>query len=194
MEWSFLFLFNSIILGIGLAADAFSVALTNGLHEPEMCIGKMCTVAGTFAFFQALMPFLGWICIHTIVQHFRAFEVLIPWIALVLLCYIGGKMLHDSLKSQHGQTDSLPLSVSALLLQGIATSIDALSAGFTIAEYTFPLALSAATIIACVTFAICITGVAVGKKAGVRLSENAGLLGGILLIFIGLEIFISSWF
>ena len=194
MEWNFIFFFNSILLGAGLAMDAFSVSLANGLHEPKMSSRKMGIIAGTFAFFQALMPIIGWICIHTIVQYFRAFETLIPWIALALLSYIGGKMIYDS-RCEKDCPDCVPkLTVGVLLTQGVATSIDALSVGFTIAEYNLTMALVAAAVIAAVTFGICFAGIAIGKKAGTHLSGKAGCLGGVLLILIGLEIFITSWF
>ena len=95
---NFTFFFNNILLGVGLAMDAFSVSLANGLNEPNMKKSKITGVAGLFAIFQGLMPLIGWICVHTIVQYFSWFEKLIPWIALILLCYIGGKMLFDSIK------------------------------------------------------------------------------------------------
>lgn len=190
----FTFFFNNILLGIGLAMDAFSVSLANGLHEPRMSVRKMLCVAGVFAFFQALMPMLGWICVHTLVSYFCMLEKFIPWIALILLCFIGGKMLLDSF--QHtDEEEALPsVGVTALLVQGIATSIDALSVGFTISEYHFSMALAAVGIIGAVTFGICYAGLAIGKKAGTKLAGKAGILGGAILIFIGLEIFITSWF
>ena len=98
MSIGFMFLFNSVLLGVGLAMDAFSVSLANGLNEPQMGNRRMCGIAGVFAFFQALMPMTGWVCIHTIVNHFRSFEKLVPWIALVLLLYIGGSMLKEGIK------------------------------------------------------------------------------------------------
>ena len=85
----YLFL-NSVLLGVGLAMDAFSVSLANGLHEANMRTRKMAGIAGVFALFQAVMPMTGWLCVHTIVEYFRAFEKSIPWIALILLGYIGG--------------------------------------------------------------------------------------------------------
>lgn len=194
MDWTFMFFSNSLLLGVGLAMDAFSVSLANGLHAPKMCVPKMCAVAGTFAFFQALMPILGWLCIHTVVQHFRMFEALIPWIALALLCYIGIKMIRDSRCEQAGGSCAPKLTVTLLLTQGIATSIDALSVGLTIAGYDLLMALVTAGIIATVTFAICMAGILIGKKVGTHLAGKAGMIGGVLLILIGLEIFISSWF
>lgn len=192
MNWSFVFFFNSILLGVGLAMDAFSVSLANGLNEPCMKTRKMVGIAGIFGIFQGLMPMLGWICIHTIVQYFSAFEVMIPWIALILLCWIGGKMLLEGIKG--GDCEEKPgVGLSALLVQGVATSIDALSVGFTIAEYNWLMALVSALIIAAVTFGICFAGLYIGKKAGTRLAGKAGVLGGAILILIGLEIFITSF-
>ena len=194
MKLDFAFLFNSILLGVGLAMDAFSVSMANGIQEPKMSGKKMCGVAGIFAVFQALMPLIGWICIHTIVQYFKAFEVLIPWIALGLLGFIGGKMLIEGIKSQSCPVVPAAIGIGALLVQGVATSIDALSVGFTIAEYLLPMALLCAAIIAAVTFVICMAGLFIGKKAGTCFSGKAGIVGGAILIFIGLEIFITSWF
>ncbi len=194
MDWSFVFFFNSILLGVGLAMDAFSVSLANGLNEPCMKPGKMCAVAGIFSGFQALMPLIGWVCIHTVVQYFTAFEALIPWIALALLSYIGGKMLYEGITCKEEACDCKKVGMTALLVQGVATSIDALSVGFTISDYNGIMALACAAIIAAVTFVICMGGLYIGKKAGTRLAGKAGILGGVILIIIGLEIFISSWF
>ena len=189
MEWSVLFLFNSIVLGIGLAMDAFSVSLANGLNEPKMKKSKMCSVAGVFAGFQALMPMLGWICVHMFVRYFKAFEKFIPWIALLLLLFIGGKMLMEGIKNNDGEVEKAEVSFAALMMQGIATSIDALSVGFTISEYGVIMATVCALIIAAVTFVICMAGLFIGKKVGTKLSGKANVLGGIILIFIGVEIF-----
>lgn len=194
MELGFVFFFNSIMLGIGLAMDAFSMSLANGLNEPNMKNRRMCGIAGIFALFQALMPMIGWVCIHTIVQYFESFEKLIPWIALALLGYIGSKMLYEGIKNKNEQTQKSKISFVALIIQGIATSIDALSVGFTIADYDLLSAILAAVIIAAVTFVICLAGLIIGKKVGTKLAGKASIFGGAILIFIGLEIFISSWF
>lgn len=194
MEWSVLFFFNSVLLGVGLAMDAFSVSLANGLHEPAMRRKKMCGIAGVFGFFQALMPMVGWMCVHTIVQYFKAFEKFIPWIALLLLLYIGGKMLLEGIRNNEEEEEEHKVGLTALLIQGVATSIDALSVGFTIAEYGFVMALVSALIIAAVTFVICMAGLIIGKKFGTKLSNKATILGGVILIIIGLEIFITGVF
>ena len=192
MDLGFMFFFNNILLGVGLAMDAFSVSLANGLNEPCMKTRKMCGVAGVFAIFQALMPMLGWVCVHTVVQYFNAFEKLIPWIALLLLCYIGGKMLWDSIKGGGDEEECPGVGFKALMVQGVATSIDALSVGFTIADYNVWEALLAVTLIAAVTFVICFAGLFIGKKAGTKLAGKAGILGGVILIVIGIEIFVTG--
>ena len=199
--FNFLFFFNSILIGIGLAMDAFSVSLANGLNEPDMSKKKMLGVAGIFGVFQGLMPLIGWFCVHSIANAFAAFEKFIPWIALALLGYIGGKMLAEGIKeykckSEGGEECPIPkkLGLSALLVQGIATSIDALSVGFTISDYETIQAVVCALLIAVVTFAICTVGVLLGKKFGTVLSGVSSIFGGGILIFIGLEIFITSFF
>ena len=192
MEWGFVFFFNSVLLGVGLAMDAFSVSMANGLNEPDMKRGKMCGIAGVFAGFQALMPMIGWICVRTVVQYFKMFERCIPWIALLLLGFIGGKMLVEGIRNGESGQGKPGLGIGALLVQGVATSIDALSVGFTIAEYGWLMALAAALIISAVTFGICMAGLAIGEGVGTQLSNKAQIFGGIILIAIGLEIFISG--
>ena len=191
MEWSILFFLNSALLGVGLAMDAFSVSMANGLHEPQMSRTKSAKVAGTFALFQAVMPMAGWICVHTIVELFSSFEQFIPWIALLLLGYIGGKMLLEGIKGEETE-EAAELSTGALFVQGVATSIDALSVGFTISEYGWLMALVCSLIIAIVTFFICEAGLSIGRKFGTKLSGKASILGGVILIGIGIEIFLTG--
>lgn len=196
MTYDFLFFFNSALLGVGLAMDAFSVSLANGLNEPCMKKTKLCSIAGVFAFFQALMPFIGWVLLTTVLSYFEKLEALVPWVALALLGYIGGKMLYEGIKNKDSDEPCGcgSLTFGALLVQGVATSIDALSAGLDFAEYDLGGALVASLVIAAVTFVICILGLVLGKKFGTHLAGKASILGGAILIFIGLEIFIKSWF
>ena len=190
------FVLNSILLGIGLAMDAFSVSIANGLNEPGMRRGRQCLIAGTYGFFQFLMPVAGWFCVHMLLQAFRTFERFIPWIALILLLWIGGKMILDAVRPEKDteSSEAAVLTWPVLLLQGVATSIDALSVGFAIANYSWVSAIVAAVIIACVTFVICMGGLTAGRKLSARLAGKAGILGGCILIFIGLEIFIRGVF
>lgn len=187
----FIFILNSVLLGFGLAMDAFSVSLANGLSDKDMKKPKMFLISGTFAFFQALMPMLGWLCVHFLVSVFNSFEKFIPWIALALLLIIGIKMIVDGIKNKDsGETPKV--GFGALIIQGIATSIDALSVGFTISDYNLVMALLASLIIAVVTFLLCFIGIIIGKKFGTKLSNKATIFGGIILILIGLEIFITG--
>lgn len=192
MDWSISFVVTSIMLGVGLAMDAFSVSLANGLNESCMRKRRMCVIAGVFAFFQAAMPMLGWLCVHTIVNAFQAFEKFIPWIALALLLFIGGNMLREGIKGCDEEEGCPRVGFWALIVQGVATSIDALSVGFTISEYGFFMALVCALIIAVVTFVICMAGLAIGKKFGTKLAGKANILGGVILILIGIEIWLTG--
>lgn len=192
------FFVNSVLLGIGLAMDAFSVSVANGLEDPHMRRRKILAIAGTFGGFQFLMPMIGWVCVHTVVEYFSAFQLLIPWIALVLLGYIGGKMVVEGLRGDtpgdEDEKEDEHLTGRMLLLQGIATSIDALSVGFAIADYQLSWALTSATIIMLETFAISVAGVHLGRVFGNKLADKATVLGGLILIGIGVEIFVSNVF
>ncbi|HCT92696.1 MAG TPA: hypothetical protein DF613_15150 [Lachnospiraceae bacterium] len=192
MTWSFVFFCNSVLLGMGLAMDAFSVSMANGLNEPGMKIRRMCGIAGVFAGFQALMPLAGWFCVCQIARYFQIFERFIPWIALFLLAFIGGKMLAGGIRNRESAESRPVLGLGALLIQGVATSIDALSVGFTIANYDWAMALVAALIISAVTLIICLAGLAIGKRFGTKLSGRAQIFGGVILIAIGVEIFIRG--
>ena len=194
MDWNLVFFLNSFLLGVGLAMDAFSVSLANGLKEPEMPVRRMCVIAGTFALFQGIMPLLGYTCVHTILQLFTAFEAWIPWIAMILLCAIGTKMIVEGVRKKASSEEIRPMGYRELFLMGIATSIDALSVGFTIADYGLVMALVCVLIIAAVTFVICYLGLHFGKKLGTKLSDKAQIFGGVILIAIGLEILLKSLF
>ena len=188
------FIVNSILLGVGLAMDAFSVSVANGLNEPCMKKNKMLGIALVFAVFQALMPMIGWVCVHTILEHFKSFEKFIPWIALILLLYIGINMIKEGKEKGASCECGEKIGIGTLIVQGIATSIDALSVGFTIAENTLLRALLCTSIIAAVTFVICTFGVVIGKKVGMKFCGKANIFGGIILTLIGLEIFLTGIF
>ena len=209
-----MFFVNSVLLGAGLAMDAFSVSIVNAVTEPDMGRLRRSAVAGVYAFFQFAMPLTGWLCIHTIATIFTSFQKFIPWIALVLLLFIGGKMIVEAVREKRGNTgscascgksgpdcdgcpDKAPakrLSLFVLLAQGVATSIDALSVGFTIADYGLVMAVIASLVIAAVTFAICTAGLLIGRAAASTrlLVGRAQIAGGIILILIGIEIFLKG--
>lgn len=191
----FLFILNSLLLGVGLTMDAFSVSVSNALAEPNMKRGKAVLIAGTFAVFQAAMPMIGWVCVHTVAEKFKAFDKFIPWIALALLCYIGGKMIFEGAqksKVDHDNETPASIALGTLFMQGVATSVDALSVGFTIAEYNLLSAIVEALIISVVTFGFCLGGVFLGRKIGGKFSDKSEIVGGVILVAIGLEIFIKG--
>ena len=192
MQSDFMFFFNSVLFGVGLAMDAFSVSMANGLNEPQMKKSRMCLIAGVFCGFQILMPLVGWICVHTVANVFASFQKFIPWIALALLLYIGGKMLFEGIRKTQKNGEKAAVGFGALLVQGVATSIDALSVGFTISEYTWQAALIEALIIGAVTFVLCLAGLWIGRRFGTKLAGKASILGGVILIAIGLEICITG--
>lgn len=212
---------TSLLLGVGLAMDACAVSLTDGMNEPKMRAGKALLIAFTFAFFQAFMPMVGWTCVTLVVDSFAEFAKYVPYIAFALLAVIGGKMLYDGIKgvknernhTQNGldaeqsvaeqdvntqnKTNAAELTVWGLLIQAVATSIDALSTGFSLADIAGGnvwYALLSCAIIAAVTFAISVAAVFVGKKMGNKLGAKAEILGGAVLIAIGLEILIKGIF
>lgn len=202
----FQLILNSFLLGIGLAMDAFSVSIANGIVESEMKKIRMLLMAGIYAAFQFIMPMLGWILVTTLEEMFTKFSILIPWIALILLLFIGGKMLAEGIvegikDKKQGNKDgkdkvmeARKLTWGALMVQGIATSIDALSVGFTIADYSLLRAFAASLIIGAVTLVICLLGLIFGKKIGGKFVSTATIIGGIILILIGIEIFIKGFF
>ena len=183
---------NALLLGVGLAMDAFSVSMANGLKYSDMKKSKIIVMAGSFAFLQAAMPLIGWFIVQKAEESFSVLEEIVPWIAMGLLVFIGIKMLMDGIKEEE-DNKIVTLTAGAILLQGLATSIDALSVGFTIDSYGFPEALFTAGIIAAITFIICVIGVNIGKKAGTKLAGKATILGGIILIAIGIEILVKSF-
>ena len=202
---------TSALLGAGLAMDAFSVSIANGLADRNMKTGRMLTIAGTFAAFQSAMPMIGWFVVRRMAETFEWFSPLIPWIALVLLLFIGGGLLKDGIEElkeskaaeASGESDAGAESdaggaekLGALMLfgQGVATSIDALSVGFTTASYNAAQALVSSLIIGVVTLVICMAGLRIGRRLGEMLAGKASILGGVILIAIGLEIWIRGVF
>lgn len=239
---SWQFYFNAVLLGVGLAMDACAVSMANGLNEPKMKVGKITLIAAAFGFFQALMPLIGWVCVHYMAEQFEIVNTVVPYVALALLAFIGGKMIFEGLENKRKQIPSgtqshltnndentatgnntcenasamandknvitnetlavdsrnekthKQLTLWILFTQAIATSIDALSVGFTISNYNVWEALFTAGVIAVITFAISFGAVFIGKKFGTKLGNKAEILGGCILIAIGLEIFVTGVF
>ena len=192
---------NSVLLGVGLAMDAFSISIANGILEPNMKKSRMLKIASVYAVAQLIMPLIGWFLVTTLEGIFESFSKFIPWIALFLLLFIGGKMVIEGIMERNGKKKDeikedkpVKLTWGSLIVQGIATSIDALSVGFTIADYSALRAIAASVIIGVVTLVICLIGLVFGKKIGEKISSIATIIGGCILIFIGIEIFVKGIF
>ena len=182
------FILNSVLLGVALAMDAFSVSMANGLSMPGMSRRLRVAIPLTFAFFQFLMPMIGWLCVRAVAETFAGFQRAVPWIALILLSIIGVRMVLEGLRGEADGGGPVALTPGALVTQGLATSIDALSAGFTLAGLGMARAAAACGIVAGVTYLLSACGLRMGRRVGSRLSGRATALGGLILIFIGLEI------
>ena len=185
------FFLESIGLGAGLAMDACAVSVSNGLAEPKMRVFKAFGIAFAFAFFQALMPLIGYLAGHAFVRYIETF---IPWIALGVLSVLGVKMIVDGVKEERRSQaeEKKPLKIGTLFIQAIATSIDALGVGLTMAAYTVTQALVAAALIAAVTLLICFPAVFIGKKFGKSLGGKSVIVGGCILLAIGIEICVTG--
>ena len=184
-------LINSVLLGVGLAMDAFSVSLVDGMSAPEQRRSRRFLIAGVFATFQTAMPLIGWLLIRSILYLFHTLQRVIPWIAFILLALIGWKMIRERNEVQEAEARPTEIGMVRIFLQGIATSIDALSVGLAMADFTGGQAFLQAVIIGGVTFLICIAGIHLGRRIGTRISSKASVLGGVILIGIGLEILLT---
>ena len=198
MEWNALFFLNSALLGAALAMDAFSVSMANGLARSSMTRREEWLIAGTFSFFQFLMPLAGWLMVHTLMEVFDFLTGVIPWAALALLGFLGVRMIREGIAerknpSRGSREEQRPLSRGVLATQGLATSMDALSAGLATGEYGPAAAIVSSVIIALVTLGLCLFGVRLGRRAGEAFSGRTTVLGGCVLIVIGLEILIKSF-
>lgn len=184
------FFISSILVGLAMAMDAFSVSVADGLNDPNMKHSKHYVIAGCFGIFQGAMPLIGWAAIRLFLAAFSEFQKYIPWIGFVLLVYIGGKMIIEGLRGESVETDGTKLGFGELLVQGVATSIDALSLGFALEEYELLMASVESAIICVVTFICSLIGIRFGKILGARFLSHASIAGGCILIGIAINIVI----
>jgi putative Mn2+ efflux pump MntP len=181
------------LVGVGLSMDAFAVAICKGLAMPRVDRKQTLLIGLYFGVFQAVMPLTGWLLGS---QFARRVTKMAPWIAFVLLAWIGGSMIRESLskKEEEEKAEPAELRHRELLMLAIATSIDALAVGvsFSMVELTVPI-YAAAALIGCTTFAISVAGVFVGNLFGARYKNRAEFVGGAILILIGLKILLEHF-
>lgn len=176
-----------IFVAISLAMDAFTVSVAKGISLKEVKSKQAAKVALFFGGFQALMPFIGWFCGQSFEKYINEFS---HWIALILLCSIGGKMLYESFQDDEDEKDEDPLNIKSLIILAVATSIDALAVGVTFAFLKVNIFLAIA-LIGIITFIISYLGVILGNKVGKYFKNYAEIVGGIVLIIIGISIFLQ---
>ncbi len=179
---------ETVFLGVGLSMDAACVGMTNGLTDPKMKKRRILLIALFFGLFQGVMPTIGYFAGSVFTNAISKF---LPWIALVMLCAIGGKMIIDGVKNDDDEVEENKFTIKGLVFQAIATSIDALTVGVLFVSKSISVALLSFGIIAVITFLLTILAVVIGKKFGTWLSKKAFFLGGGILIAIGLKIFIE---
>ena len=181
------------LVGVGLSMDAFAVAICKGLAMPRVNRKQTLLIGLYFGVFQAVMPLTGWLLGS---QFARRVTKMAPWIAFVLLAWIGGSMIRESLSKKEDEEKAEPVELRhrELLMLAIATSIDALAVGvsFSMVELTVPI-YAAAILIGCTTFAISVAGVFVGNLFGARYKNRAEFVGGAILILIGLKILLEHF-
>lgn len=177
-------------IALGLAMDAFAVSISNGICYKKAGAKEALVTGSTFGGFQAAMPLIGYFAGMAVKD---AVEAIDHWIALILLCFIGGSMILGAIKDMKKPDEAeckLYCTPKDLLLQGIATSIDALAVGVSLAVIDTNIFV-AVFFIGTVTFIFCVLGVPLGKKFGTIIREKAEILGGCILILIGIKIFVE---
>ena len=186
-------LLEIFLVGIGLSMDAFAVAICKGLAMPTVNKKQTLLIGAYFGVFQALMPLTGWLLGSQFARHVTKMA---PWIAFVLLAWIGGSMIRESLskKEEDEEPEPVELRHKELFMLAVATSIDALAVGvsFSMVELAIPIG-AAAALIGCTTFAISVGGVFVGHIFGAKYKNRAEFVGGAILILIGVKILLEHF-
>lgn len=188
-------LFTLFLIALGLSMDAFAVSVSNGLYYKNFSKKQAIISSLTFGIFQGLMPTIGYLAGSL---FFNLISKLDHWLALILLGYIGFNMIFDALKEMKKidnttENNSNEYTLKTLILQGIATSVDALAVGISFAALSLNI-FTAASFICIITFLCCLIGSLLGKKFGHLLQEKAKIFGGVILVFIGIKIFVEHIF
>ena len=179
-----------VLIGVGLAMDAFAVSICKGLAMRKMNYRQAIIIAGFFGVFQALMPALGYLLGTTFANKIAVID---HWIAFILLGAIGLNMIKESFEKDEADIEDEGLKFGNLIMLAIATSIDALAVGITFAFFDVSM-LTSISIIGIITFVICIIGVKVGNVFGEKYKNKAEFAGGLILILMGTKILIEHLF
>ncbi|WP_250673996.1 manganese efflux pump MntP family protein [Paraclostridium ghonii] len=192
-------LISILLMSFALAMDAFAVSITKGMTMKNITIKLAFKIAFFFGLFQGVMPLIGWALGISFEGYIKAFD---HWIALILLSFLGIKMIYESIKGEHedevalaitqdnmqSDLDDSDIKIKDLIILSIATSIDALAVGVSFAFLNISI-IPVVSAIAIITFIVCFVGVLIGKQIGPMLKNYAEIIGGVILILIGLNIF-----
>lgn len=182
-------LIEIILIAIGLSMDAACVSMSNGMCYKSK-FKQIFSIGLAFGLFQGIMPLIGYFAGSLFSKQISSFD---HWLALILLIIIGGKMIYDAVKDDEEISCRTKLTFKLLIVQAIATSIDALAIGVGFAAMNVNIYI-AASIIAVTTFILSMIAVKIGEKIGIKLNQKAGIFGGTILILIGFKIFIEHMF
>jgi putative Mn2+ efflux pump MntP len=181
-------LLSIFLIAVGLSADCFAVALSGGISQKNHIWSRRLRVAFSFGLFQALMPVLGWLAGRTVVEFIANYD---HWVAFTLLAIVGGKMLWESFRPEHSRDKESDITKGLLLITlSVATSIDALAVGLSLAFLKVNIGIASVTIGA-VAFLVTMIGFVVGKRASKIIGKRAETLGGLILIAIAFRILLS---
>ncbi|SDM88610.1 manganese efflux pump MntP family protein [Acetanaerobacterium elongatum] len=186
-------LLTLLVMSIGLAMDAFAVSVSNGMCVAKMRLKQALIFAFAFGLAQGIMPCIGWLAGQVFASYIQQID---HWVALILLSFIGVKMIVETIKELRNPKEECPaggISAKTIFIQAVATSIDALAVGVSLAAMNVDI-IYAAAMIAGVTFVICLAGAYLGKSVGRLLKDKAEIFGGVVLILLGIKIFIEDVF
>jgi putative Mn2+ efflux pump MntP len=183
-------LWEIILVAVGLSMDAAAVSISNALCLKKLTVRDILLMSGSFALFQYLMPLIGYFGASLFQNYIMKYD---HWIALLLLLFIGGKMIYETLRNRGEGVAcevNFKLTIKLVTFQAIATSIDALAVGISFSALDTNIYTSTLIIMA-TTFLICLLAILIAHKVGEKLTDKAELIGGLILVGIGLKIFIE---
>lgn len=181
-------IFRLIIIALGLSVDTFAVSVTSGISIKKCRVKRIIRLAAIFCIMQALMPFLGWVAGNRVRYLLESYG---HFFAFIILVFIGGKMIYESIYSKKKMNECPELGLFVVLILAVVTSIDAFAVGFSFSLLGFDIVLPV-IIIGLVTFVLAVTGLVLGEKIGLIVGSRLEIVGGIALIILGLKILIEG--
>ena len=176
-------MFDALLLGVALAMDSLTMSIVNGLKYSDYSYNDRFLSSFSFGFFQGMMPFLGYVLFLPVINYIENYD---HWAVLLILSFLGIRMILDSFKNDEDSGSGESFSLKVMLLESVATSIDALSSCVILPSISLPPVVSCLIIFA-VTFLICLVGHRLGNRMSVILKDKASIFGGVILIVLGVK-------